>query len=94
MKIGPEEDITGDPMTALQRELITHQYVKIPEVPTFTGGAIGYVAFDSIHHFEPKTARYLPDNIGIPEAVFMLVDTLLICVPTSEHMKVRVTQVD
>lgn len=65
-------------MEILQKELALHQYVKIPEVPVFTGGAIGYVAYDAIQHFEPKTARQLEDNLKIPEAVFMFVDTLLI----------------
>jgi anthranilate synthase component 1 len=78
IKTGPGEEITGDPMVALQKELSHHQYVKIPEVPTFTGGAIGYVSFDCIQYFEPKTACELKDPLGIPEAIFMLVDTLLI----------------
>ena len=65
-------------MAALQKELNVYRYVKLPEVPTFTGGAIGYVAYDCIQHFEPKTRRELNDNLGIPEAIFMLVDTLLI----------------
>ena len=65
-------------MLVLQKELALHQYIKIPEVPTFTGGAIGYVAYDCIQHFEPKTKRELEDNLHIPEAIFMLVDTLLI----------------
>jgi anthranilate synthase component 1 len=65
-------------MIPLQKELSLHQYVKIPEVPTFTGGAIGYVAYDCIQHFEPKTKAKLDDTLRIPEAVFMLVDTLLI----------------
>lgn len=65
-------------MVALQKELALHQYIKIPEVPTFTGGAIGYIAYDCIQHFEPKTKCELKDGLGIPEAVFMLVDTLLI----------------
>lgn len=65
-------------MVALQRELALHQYVKIPEVPTFTGGAIGYVSYDCIQYFEPKTRCELKDPIHIPEAVFMLVDTLVI----------------
>lgn len=55
-----------------------HKYVKIPEIPTFTGGAIGYVTYDCIQYFEPKTACELKDTLGIPEAVFMLVDTLVI----------------
>jgi len=78
LKVGPNEDITGDPLVALQKELTLHKYIKIPEVPTFTGGAIGYVAYDAIQHFEPKTKRELDDTLRIPEAVFMLVDTLLI----------------
>ena len=78
IKTGPNEEITGDPMAALQKELALYNYVKLPEVPTFTGGAIGYVAYDCIQHFEPKTKRPLSDPLGIPEAVFMLVDTLLI----------------
>ncbi|TCD62291.1 hypothetical protein EIP91_007087 [Steccherinum ochraceum] len=78
IKTGPNEDISGDPTLVLQKELSVHRYVKIPEVPTFTGGAIGYVAYDCIQHFEPKTARQTRDTLGVPEAVFMLVDTLLI----------------
>jgi anthranilate synthase component I len=42
------------------------------------GGAIGYVAYDCIQHFEPKTARPLEDAIKIPEAIFMLCDTIVI----------------
>jgi anthranilate synthase component 1 len=78
IRTGSGEEITGDPMVVLQKELALHQYVKIPEVPTFTGGAIGYVSYDCIQHFEPKTKCELHDPLGIPEAVFLLVDTLLI----------------
>ncbi|KAJ3742130.1 ADC synthase, partial [Lentinula detonsa] len=78
IKTGPNEEIRGDPMVALQKELSLYQFIKIPEVPTFTGGAIGYVAYDCIQHFEPKTACELTDPLNIPEAVFMLADTLVI----------------
>ncbi|KAH7889646.1 ADC synthase [Phlebopus sp. FC_14] len=78
IKTGPSEDITGDPMVALQKELSVYQYVKVPEIPSFTGGAIGYVSYDCIQYFEPKTARELRDPLGIPESMFMLADTLLI----------------
>ncbi|TFK42944.1 ADC synthase [Crucibulum laeve] len=78
VKTGPGEEISGDPMITLQKELALYQYVKIPEIPTFTGGAIGYVSYDCIQHFEPKTKCDLKDPLQIPEAVFMLVDTLLI----------------
>ena len=88
IKTGPNEEITGDPMLALQRELAVYRYVKLPEVPTFTGGAIAYVAYDAIQHFEPKTARPLDDNLHIPEAVFMLVDTILIYDHLFQNVKI------
>ncbi|KAI9433936.1 anthranilate synthase component [Lactarius indigo] len=88
VRLGPNETIQGDPMLALERELSVYKYVKIPQVPTFTGGAIGYVAYDAIQHFEPKTARPLKDTLGIPEAVFMLADTLLIYDHLFQNIKV------
>ncbi|KZV84437.1 anthranilate synthase component [Exidia glandulosa HHB12029] len=78
VRVGPGLDAQGDPMTALQKELSVYKYIKIPEVPTFTGGAIGYVSFDCVRYFEPKTKRPLQDPLGIPEAVFMLADTLVV----------------
>lgn len=88
IKTGTGEEITGDPTIALQKELSLHKYVKIPEIPTFTGGAIGYVSYDCIQHFEPRTACELKDPLGIPEALFMLVDTLLIYDHISQTLKV------
>ncbi|KAH7107472.1 anthranilate synthase component [Auriculariales sp. MPI-PUGE-AT-0066] len=78
VRTGPGLDAQGDPMTVLQKELSVYKYIRIPELPTFTGGAIGYVSFDCVHYFEPKTARDLQDPLGIPEAVFMLADTLIV----------------
>jgi anthranilate synthase component 1 len=36
------------------------------------------VTYDCIQYFEPKTARPLVDPLGIPEAVFMLCDTIVV----------------
>ncbi|THH08208.1 hypothetical protein EW145_g2872 [Phellinidium pouzarii] len=88
IKTGPSEEITGDPMTALQKELAAYRYVKIPEVPTYTGGAIGYVSYDCIQYFEPKTASHLKDSLGIPEAFFMLADTIVVYDHLYQNIKV------
>ena len=88
IKTGPGHETTGDPMQFLEQELNNYRYVKIPEVPTFTGGAIGYVSYDAVQHFEPKTARSLKDTLQIPEAVFMFVDTLLIYDHVFQTLKV------
>lgn len=52
--------------------------LAVSRILLIAGGAIGYVAYDCIQYFEPKTARPLVDNLGIPEAVFMLCDTIII----------------
>ncbi|KZS98980.1 anthranilate synthase component [Sistotremastrum niveocremeum HHB9708] len=78
IKTGLDHDVQGDPLDALQKELSVYKYIKVPEIPTFTGGAVGYVTYDCIQYFEPKTATPLADPLKIPEAVFMMVDTLII----------------
>ena len=89
VKSGPSQDIKGDPLIALQKELERYKYVKLPEIPTFTGGAIGYVAYDCIQYFEPKTRNTtLADPLKIPESVFMLTDTLVIYDHVFQNIKV------
>jgi anthranilate synthase component 1 len=46
-------------------------------MPPLTGGAIGYVGYDCVRYFEPKTARPLKDVLGVPESFFMLFDTII-----------------
>lgn len=43
-----------------------------------TGGAVGYVGYDCVKYFEPKTRRDdVKDVLGVPESFFMLFDTLV-----------------
>jgi anthranilate synthase component 1 len=88
IKTGPGLDFEGDPMVPLQAEFSKYKYVKIPEIPCFTGGAIGYVGFDCIHYFEPKTACQLEDPLHVPEAVFMLCDTVIVYDHLYQNIKV------
>lgn len=47
------------------------------DLPPLTGGAIGYVGYDCVRYFEPKTARPLKDIVQVPESFFMLFDTIV-----------------
>ncbi|KAK9238428.1 ADC synthase [Lipomyces kononenkoae] len=66
-----------DPLTELEKELSQYHMLKLPGLPAMSGGAIGYVSYDCIKYFEPKTARELKDNLGIPESVMMLFDNIV-----------------
>ncbi|KAJ2159303.1 anthranilate synthase component 1 [Coemansia sp. RSA 552] len=78
-KTGPGEEIQGDPLLPLEKELKSVKYVPVPGVPrgTATGGAFGYISYDCVQHFEPRTATDLPDPIGVPESIFLYCDTVV-----------------
>lgn len=63
----------------LEKELAQFRIATVPGLilPPLTGGAIGYVGYDCVKYFEPKTARPLKDVLGIPESFFMLFDTIV-----------------
>jgi anthranilate synthase component 1 len=42
------------------------------------GGAIGYVSFDCIKYFEPRTDKKVEDNLKLPESLHMFCDDLVI----------------
>jgi anthranilate synthase component 1 len=42
------------------------------------GGAVGYVGYDCVKYFEPKTRRDdMKDVLGVPESLFMLFNTVV-----------------
>src|SRR5947209_4218203 len=43
-----------------------------------TGGAVGYIAYDCVKYFEPRTARELRDPLGLPDSFFLFYDTLIV----------------
>ncbi|KND94237.1 Anthranilate synthase component 1 [Tolypocladium ophioglossoides CBS 100239] len=76
---GPGHGPAVDPLPALEEELARHVVAHVPglQLPPLTGGAIGYVGYDCVRYFEPKTARPMEDVLGIPESLFMLFDTIV-----------------
>jgi anthranilate synthase component 1 len=66
-------------LPALEEELASHVVADIPglRLPPMAGGAIGYVGYDCVRYFEPKTARPMKDVLKIPESLFMLYDTIV-----------------
>jgi len=66
-----------DPLDAIQGEMAQFKPVQVGGLPRFVGGMVGYLGYDVVRHFEalPQTAT---DDLAIPEAAFLLVDTLVI----------------
>lgn len=67
-----------DPLELLEKELKGFKQVQLASVPSLSGGAIGYVGYDCVRYFEPKTRRETQkDPLKLPEAALMLFDTVV-----------------
>ncbi len=66
-----------DPLDALRHIMARYRPVPDPTLPLFFGGAVGFLSYDVVRRFErlPDTN---PDEIGAPEMLFALTDTVMI----------------
>lgn len=58
---------------------LMHHYRAVPDsrLPPFFGGAVGYMAYDAVRHFERIPSRK-PDDLRLPDCLFMVADTLIV----------------
>jgi anthranilate synthase component 1 len=80
IKTGPGFGAQTDPLDILAEELSQYRVASIPSLKPspLNGGSVGYLSYDCVKYFEPKTARTLKDNLNIPEALFMLFHTIVV----------------
>ena len=67
-----------DPLTLVQAEMSRYKLAPVDGLPGFHGGAVGYLAYDTIRYFEPRVPPAPADPQAVPESVFMFSDTILI----------------
>jgi anthranilate synthase component 1 len=77
LKSGPGQEYDGDPLRVVEDELSRFRLVATPGLPAFHGGAVGYLAYDVVRHFE-RLPTPEHDALGLPESVFMFTDTMLV----------------
>ena len=79
LQSGPDHGLAADPLPQLEKELSQYRVATVPslQLPPLTGGAIGYVGYDCVRYFEPKTKRPMKDPLKLPESLFMLFDTIV-----------------
>jgi anthranilate synthase component 1 len=76
-----------DCLHMVQELLAQRQVVKVPGLPRFFGGAVGYISYDMVRYFErlPECSR---DELGLPECVFVFTDTMVIFDHVQHKMKI------
>ena len=66
------------PLDELRKLMARYQFVSCPELPRFAGGAVGFLGYEAIRFFEPKVPIASRDELQLPEALFMITNSLLI----------------
>lgn len=67
-----------DPLEAIQEIIAPFRTEASPQLPRFTGGAVGYLSYDAIRRFEPRVPSPQGFGLGLPEAHFHIADTLVV----------------
>jgi anthranilate synthase component 1 len=80
-------DAGRDCLHLVQDILAQRQVVKVPGLPRFFGGAVGYISYDMVRHFE-KLPECSLDELGLPECVFVFTDTIIIFDHVQHKMKI------
>ncbi len=76
-----------DCLHLVQEILAQRQVVKVAGLPRFFGGAVGYISYDMVRHFE-KLPECPQDELSLPECVFVFTDTMIIFDHVQHKMKI------
>ncbi len=72
------------PIATLRYLLNRYKAVTLPDMPPFLGGAVGYMAYDTVRYYEdiPDECK---DDLDLPDSLIMIAETLV----AFDHVKHR-----
>ena len=76
-----------NPLPLIAEEIQKHTMVPVGDLPRFCGGAVGYLGYEVATRFEELPSP-TSDPLGLPETLFMFVDTMLVFDHVSHKIKV------
>src|SRR3954469_19587843 len=82
-----------DGLAVVEQLLSRFRAVPVPGQPRFTGGAVGFLAYEFIHDVEPVVSRPSRDDLRTPTMYFLIADQLLIFDRVSQTITVLVNAV-
>lgn len=75
-----------DPLVEAQKYLDRYKSILLPGLPPFTGGAVGFIGYETVRFCEPvliHSKNFVRDDCEMPEMYLMFTDYLLIV----DHVK-------
>ena len=67
-----------DPLDEVGKLMARYRFVTRPELPRFSGGAVGFLGYEAISFFEPRISPARKDDLQLPEMLFILTGNVLI----------------
>jgi anthranilate synthase component 1 len=83
----PQEFTSDDPLAELQKLLAGYHPVHLSGLPRFTGGVVGYAAYDMVRYYE-RLGEGPPDDRDLPDIYFGLYRTMVLFDHVSKTIKV------
>ncbi len=80
----------ADGLEVVAQLMERYRPVRLPELPRFTGGAVGFIGYELIHDIEPVVARPEADELQTPTLYFLITDELLIFDRVSQTITILV----
>ena len=79
--------VDGSPLPILREIMKKFKFVKVPGLPPFCGGMVGYMSYNMIHYFE-KLPRQNKDDLNLPDMLLMLARDMVIFEHRTHRIKV------
>ena len=79
IKTGKNEKLGEvDPLLEVKNEINSYKVPEIKKLPPFTGGAVGYISYDSVSYFEDSVIKNKKGDLEVPESIFLLTESLVV----------------
>lgn len=82
--------LKAEPLRYLRDLMAGFQAARVIGLPRFFGGLVGYLSYDMVRFFE-HLPDAKPDDVGIPDAVFMMPEQVIIYDNLTQTLKVAVS---
>ncbi len=93
LRIGDLDILTSDPADYIRQILEKHKSPAIPGMPPFTGGLVGYFAYDYMKYVEPSLKIASADDEGFQDVDLMLFEKV-IAFDNEERCIILISNVD
>ena len=77
-----------DPLKELEILMSGYKCEVHPQLPGFSGGAVGYLGYEAIRRFEPSVSAPQKDDLGLPEMLFLIAETVVVFDHKARRIKV------